>query len=141
MGYNSPNCGNRWGSRGPWAHMIKNRKFAALLLAIALVNAQEYRASLLGVVTDSSGAAVAGASIKVTNVESGVTASSRTNNDGSYVVPYLLPGRYALLVEQAGFKAFERSPIELRVNDRSRVDVALEVGQISDRVTVVAEAP
>ena len=43
--------------------------------------------------------------------------------------------------EQAGFKAFERSPIELRVNDRSRVDVSLEVGQLTDRVTVLAEAP
>ena len=44
-------------------------------------------------------------------------------------------------MEQAGFKAFERSPIELRVNDRSRVDVSLEVGQLTDRVTVVDIRP
>src|SRR5262245_11486729 len=111
------------------------------LLATALACAQEYRASLLGVVTDPSGAAIAGASIKVTNIESRVASTTVTNTDGSYLVPYLLPGRYSLLVEQMGFKAFERSPIELRVNDRSRLDVALEVGQVTDRVTVVAETP
>src|SRR5262249_38676391 len=103
--------------------------------------AQEYRANLLGVVTDSSGAAVADASVKATNIETGVASSTKTNNDGSYFIPFLAPGRYSLAVEQAGFNALERTPIELRVNDRSRVDVSLEVGQITDRVTVMAEAP
>ena len=121
--------------------MIKHGKFALLLSAGVLVHAQEYRASLLGVVTDPSGAAVAGASIRVTNIESGVASPTVTNTDGSYLVPYLLPGRYSLLVERPGFEAFERNPIELRVNDRSRADVALEVGQVTDRVTVVAETP
>ena len=77
----------------------------------------------------------------MTNIESGVASPTVTNNDGSYLVPYLLPGRYSLLVERPGFKSFERSPIELRVNDRSRLDVMLEVGQVTDRVTVVAETP
>src|SRR5690349_14984762 len=118
-----------------------NCKFALLFLTAALVQAQEYRASLLGVVTDSSGAAIAGAAIKVTNIASGVRSPTVTNGGGSYLVPYLLPGRYSLVVERPGFKAFERSPIELRVNDRSRLDVVLEVGQVTDRVTVVAETP
>src|SRR5690349_22027018 len=109
--------------------MRRNFTIAFSLIAV-LLNAQEYRASLLGLVTDSSGAAVADASIKVTNMDTGVVSSSKSNHDGSYLVPFLLPGRYSLGVEQAGFKAFERSPIELRVNDRSRVDVALEVGQM-----------
>ena len=120
--------------------MSKTLVISLFLFATAL-DAQEYRASLLGVVTDSSGAAVVDASVKATNMETAVATSSKTNNEGSYLIPFLLPGRYSLEVEQAGFKAFQRSPIELRVNDRSRVDVVLEVGQISDRVTVVAEAP
>lgn len=112
----------------------------AALLALPL-GAQEYRATLLGVVSDPSGAAVAGAAVKVTNIESGVVATSSTNQEGAYVIPYLLPGRYALAVEQAGFRTFQRSPIELRVNDRTRLDVALQLGPVSDRVTVTAEAP
>jgi hypothetical protein len=122
--------------------MLKHFTLAALTAAaIASMVAQEYRASLLGVITDPSGAAISGAAVKVTNIDSGVSASSITNNDGSYLVPFLLPGRYSLVVEQAGFKAFERSPIELRVNDRARVDVSLDVGQVSDRITVEAQAP
>jgi hypothetical protein len=121
--------------------MSKAAAMAAFVAGLASLYAQEYRASLLGVVMDSSGAAVAGASVKVTNIETAVAASSVTNSDGSYLAPFLLPGRYSLVVEQAGFKTFERSPIELRVNDRSRVDVTLEVGQVSDRITVEAQAP
>ena len=71
-----------------------------VLTATALINAQEYRASLLGVVTDSTGAAIVDASIKATNMETAVAASTRTNNDGSYLIPFLLPGRYSLQVEQ-----------------------------------------
>ncbi|MEK7408662.1 MAG: carboxypeptidase-like regulatory domain-containing protein, partial [Acidobacteriota bacterium] len=112
----------------------------AAFLALPL-GAQEYRATLLGVVSDPSGAAVVGAAVKVTNIESGVVATSSTNQEGTYVIPYLLPGRYSLQVEQSGFRSFERSPIELRVNDRTRLDVTLELGQLSDRVTVTAEAP
>ncbi|MBI4875877.1 MAG: carboxypeptidase regulatory-like domain-containing protein [Acidobacteria bacterium] len=103
--------------------------------------AQEYRATLLGVVTDPTGAAVRGARVTVTNVETAVRATTEANAEGNYLVPYLLPGTYRLRVEHPGFKTFERGPIELRVNDRTRVDVALEVGNISDNVTVTAEAP
>jgi hypothetical protein len=117
------------------------RLLSLLLVLSASLAAQEYRASLLGVVTDSSGAAVPQAAVRVTNIESGVASATLTNNDGSYLVPFLNPGRYSLAVELTGFKAYERSPIELRVNDRSRVDVTLEVGAVTDRVTVLAEAP
>ncbi len=116
------------------------RSLLAVLFAAALAG-QEYRASLLGVVTDSTSATVPDAAITVTNIESGVAANAKTNNDGSFLVPFLIPGRYKLLVEMAGFRSFERSPIELRVNDRARVDVVLEVGQLADRITVAAEAP
>jgi hypothetical protein len=111
------------------------------LLALYSLQGQEYRANLLGIVTDSSGAAIADGAVKVTNIDTGVAASALTSNDGSYLVPFLNPGKYSIVVERPGFKSFERSPIELRVNDRVRIDVVLVVGQVSDRVTVVGEAP
>jgi len=111
-----------------------------LLLALPLA-AQEYRASLLGTVSDSSGATVSDAAVRVTNMDTRVSNAVKTGPDGSYLVPFLNPGRYTLTVEMSGFKTFERSPIELRVSDRTRLDVSLEVGQVTDRVTVVAEAP
>src|SRR5690349_10367019 len=107
----------------------------------ALLFAQEYRATLVGVITDQSGAAVPGVHLNLVNLETGVAVASSANEQGRYVVPYLLPGHYKLQVEQAGFRAYERSPIELRINDRIEINVALELGQVSDRVTVVAEAP
>ena len=119
------------------------RLFTAVvfLMCAAFASAQEYRATLLGTVTDQSGAVVPGTRLIVTNIETGVSVESATNDQGRYVVPYLLPGRYKLRVEQAGFKAFERGPFELRINDRLELDVVLQVGQVSDQVTVTAEAP
>ena len=113
-----------------------------LVLACAsLLNAQEYRATLLGRVTDSSEAVVPGAKVTATNRDTGVANASEANGEGNWMIPYLLPGVYELRVEQSGFKSFQRGPIELRVNDRMRLDVVLEVGQLSDHVTVTAEAP
>jgi hypothetical protein len=116
------------------------RLFAALLLCLPLM-AQEYRATVVGSVLDPSGAAVPKAAVTVTNVESGVSSRTETNHEGVYQVPYLLPGVYSLEVVAPGFKAHRRSPIELRVDDKARIDVALKVGRASEQVTVVAEAP
>jgi hypothetical protein len=111
-----------------------------LLLSVGLVNAQEYRATVLGAVTDPSGAAVPKAVVVITNVESGVAARSVTNLEGLYQIPYLLPGVYTLEVAHASFKTHRRSGIELRVDDRARIDVPLEVGRATEQVTVTADA-
>ncbi len=107
----------------------------------AALCAQEYRASLIGTVTDPTGAAVPHAAVQAINNETGVVVSSVTNSEGVYSIPFLQPGNYRVEVEHPGFKTLERGPIELQVNDRTRIDLVLQVGQISDRVTVVAEAP
>jgi hypothetical protein len=114
---------------------------SALGLFAALVNAQEYRATLVGSVTDQSGAAVPGTRLTVTNTETGVSVISPANDQGRYVIPFLLPGRYKVHVEQPGFKSFERGPVELRINDRVELNIVLEVGELSDKVTVTSEAP
>ncbi|MCL4402885.1 MAG: Plug and carboxypeptidase regulatory-like domain-containing protein, partial [Acidobacteria bacterium] len=115
---------------------------SGVLLALALTSsAQEYRATVLGTVTDPAGAAVPNASIVITNTETGVASRTRTNAEGSYQVPYLLPGTYMVEVSLDGFKTHRRGPLELHVDDRTRIDVALEIGRMTDQVTVTAEAP
>ena len=121
--------------------MFRRGALPILCLGCGLLPAQEYRATLLGVVTDPSGAAVPGAAVTATNIETGVKTATQGQSDGNYLIPYLLPGTYRLLVEKPGFKAFERSPIELRISDRVRIDVALELGPTSERVNVTAQSP
>ena len=100
------------------------RMLLGLLALLSSLDAQEYRANLLGIVTDSSGAAIPEAAVKVTNMDTGVSSPAVTNNDGSYLVAFLNPGRYSISVERAGFKAFERSP-NIRRHTAPNVDFAL----------------
>ena len=110
------------------------------LIGVALF-AQEYRATVLGTVTDPVGAAVAKASVVITNTQSGVASRTVTNSDGAYQVPYLVPGSYLVEIAQTGFKTHRRGPLELHIDDRARVDVTLEIGRLSEQVTVTAEVP
>jgi hypothetical protein len=110
-------------------------------LFTALSVAQEYRATMLGAVIDPAGAAVPMASITATNNETGVSSKTRSNGEGGYQIPYLQPGVYTLEVTHSGFKTLHRGPIELRVNDRAKIDARLEIGRSADQVTVVADAP
>ena len=112
-----------------------------LLLLAAPLWCQEYRATILGAVTDPAGQAVPDARVVVTNLDTGVATPALSNREGTFVVPFLAPGKYRVTVEAAGFKTFDRSPIELRVNDRSQVSARLEIGQTTETVKVVAESP
>jgi hypothetical protein len=107
-----------------------------LLLAATAVWGQEVRASLTGLVTDPSGAPVPGVDIAVENVAQNVTAATQSNETGNYVFPYLAPGVYRLTVERAGFKKYIRENVILQAQDKVRVDVRLEVGEIIQTVTV-----
>src|SRR5204862_7965678 len=64
---------------------------------------------------------------------------SETNAQGHYVIPYLLPGQYKVQVEHEGFKSYEQDSIELRVSDRIEVNAVLQVGQVTEKLTVTAE--
>ncbi|MCL5742947.1 MAG: carboxypeptidase-like regulatory domain-containing protein [Acidobacteria bacterium] len=115
--------------------------FTLAVTAAAIGWAQEYRATLLGSVTDSSELVVPRAKVTTINAGTGVRTENTTNSEGNYVIPYLSPGGYLLRVEHPGFRTVERSRIELRMNDRVRIDIALEVGSLTDQVTVAAESP
>jgi hypothetical protein len=112
-----------------------------LLLAINSLHGQETRGLITGRVTDSSGAVVPVAKITAVNEQTNVSTEGSPTAEGSYTLPYLLPGAYTLTVEASGFKKLVRSGIEIRVADRVTVDLQLEVGAVQDTVNVTAETP
>jgi len=124
-------------------------RFGAVLLGAILIAAssaplslaQDPRGLISGRVLDPSGAAVPDAEIKVTQTATNVTTRSISNEQGIYEVRYLLPGVYSVRVTAQGFKTYDRSGIEVRVADRIALDVNLVVGDVTELVTVKAEAP
>ena len=123
----------------------KTRRYAALvaglLLGLALLSSAAYgqaTASIVGTVTDPSGAAVANAKLTITNIETGLARSTVTNSTGSYAAHELAIGHYRIRAEAPGFKAYEQSGITLEVNDTMRADLSLQVGQVQESVTVEA---
>jgi len=116
-----------------------------LLLSIGLAASAAYsqsvRGTILGTVTDASGAVVRGAKVTATQTTTGLTRTELTNGEGEYSIPQLPVGPYTVTAEQAGFKKTERSGIELRVDDKLRIDLSLALGQVSETVAVEATAP
>jgi hypothetical protein len=119
----------------------------AILLGLSLaafstpVMGQAVNATLLGTITDSSGAAVANAKVTITETSTGISHASQTNDSGNYVFPDLPPGTYKVVAEQAGFKRESRAGIDLIVNSTERVDLVLQPGDVAETVTVEAETP
>ncbi len=115
---------------------------ATLLLALGATFAlgQAITGSIVGNVTDAGGAAVARAKITITEINTGIARTASTNEDGGYVLPYLPPGTYKLEVEKTGFKQFVQSGVLLATGEKLRLNAALEVGQISERVEVTTAA-
>jgi hypothetical protein len=112
----------------------------ALLAGLPLL-AQEVSAGITGRVTDPSGASIVGATVTARDVDRGTVFPTKTNEDGIYAFPRVPPGRYELKVEAQGFKTYVNSQVALELNQRGRVDVAMEVGAISESVSVTGEAP
>jgi len=121
---------------------IRSTTVLLILSALAgMLAAQETRGTILGRVTDSSGAVIPGVTVRLTNAATNVTVSTRSNAEGNYEMPYLLPGIYRLTAEMSGFKTLVRDGIELRISDRLSIPLAMEVGEVSEQVTVTAETP
>jgi hypothetical protein len=116
---------------------------SAILLALIVVSApsQDTRATLSGIVTDISEAAIPGATVRLTNVNTGVVLSVTTNSTGQYRFVFVIPGSYSLSVEQEGFRQFEQTGIQLQVGQSANVDVILQVGSLTETVVVTSETP
>jgi hypothetical protein len=108
------------------------------LLTIAAY-AQE-TASIVGTVTDPAGASVPNAKVTVTNSDTGLVRSTQTNTTGSFTAPQLPIGHYSVRVELSGFKVYQQNGITLNVDDTVRTDIALQIGESRESVTVEANA-
>ncbi len=110
-------------------------------LASFSVLAQEFRGAISGKITESSGAAVPGAHVTVTNRATNVAVKITANDVGDYSALYLTPGTYIVTVESRNFKKTVRENVEVRVGDKLILDLQLEVGGVSETVNVTADAP
>jgi hypothetical protein len=105
------------------------------------LNAQDTRGTISGTVTDPQAATVVGASVLVTNTATNVSTQLTTNASGYYEARLLMPGPYQVTVEAPGFKKIVRSGLVLRMSEQLRIDLQLEIGGVTDSVTITAESP
>jgi hypothetical protein len=116
--------------------------FVAFMLASAVIcYGQLDRAAILGTVTDASGGVVPGATVKVTSQGTAAELTLTTDSSGNFIAPVLPIGTYQVSATATGFKTSVRDGVVLRVNDRARIDLVLNAGEVSERITVEAEAP
>src|SRR2546423_775707 len=119
-----------------WSHAL----FLCVLCLAASSQVFGQNATVVGTVTDPSGAAVANATVSITHAETGRVYRFARNSDGQYVAPDLPIGHYSIKVEASGFKAAEQKNIVLQVGDRARFDFEMKVGGASETITVEANA-
>jgi hypothetical protein len=108
----------------------------AVLLFCCAAWAQEFQGTILGRITDSSGAVVPEVQVKVINTETGASSSTKTNAQGNYRIPFLLPGDYRLLIEHPGFRRIERQNVRVSVATETTLDCVLEISAAAETVTV-----
>src|SRR5437870_4504891 len=112
-----------------------------LVIFPLLSPAQTERGTIRGTVVDQSGAAVGGAHVAAVNAGTGVRTSTVSTESGNYTIPNLPPGQYAVEVEHPGFKKLVRENVRVDVAGVIGLDLPLQVGEVTDRVTVEAAAP
>ncbi|MBI3696501.1 MAG: carboxypeptidase regulatory-like domain-containing protein [Acidobacteria bacterium] len=119
------------------------RKFAQVICLVAIsawaVSAQDFRATLTGRIIDGSGAAVVGAKVEVKGVATGSVQTTQSREDGGYQVSFVNPGEYQVSVEKEGFRRAVREGIRLQVAERAALDFSLQLGEITQSVTVRAD--
>ena len=113
---------------------------ALLVLSIGL-HAQDFRATLTGIVTDPSGGAIPEATVKAISVETNTVKEAKTTTFGNYTIPYLNPGTYRIEVVAAGFQTLIRETIVLQVADKLNLPFQLKIGQAIQSVTVTDTQP
>ncbi|HXA50071.1 MAG TPA: carboxypeptidase-like regulatory domain-containing protein, partial [Candidatus Acidoferrum sp.] len=115
--------------------------FARLFLLVPLtapLMAQQTTATVLGAVTDASGASVAGVAIQASSLATNVTRETLTDNNGAYSLPNLPPGSYRISATKTGFQASRVENVTLQVEQVARLDIKLQVGSITETINVDA---
>jgi hypothetical protein len=121
--------------------IVPIRAAFAVLLFVSVASAQEFRGAILGRVTDPTGAVIPRAVVKITNEQTNVAVEVRSNEEGSYIAPYLIPGRYSVEVSASGFRRAVRPGVIVQINDRIEVNLTLEIGATAESVVIRAESP
>lgn len=122
---------------------VTRKKLSLLVLLLSLaasLAAQETTGSIIGLVTDPTGAIIPGAQVTVVNVDTNATYKAKSNAEGNYAFRTIPVGHYKLTAEAQGFKRYEVINILTQVNEASRVDVLMAVGTLSESVEVSATA-
>jgi hypothetical protein len=112
-----------------------------ILVIASTALAQDFRGAIAGRVADAQGGRLPGATVTARNLATNAESTTTTDSLGDYSIPYLSPGTYSVTVELSGFKKVIREGVEVRIGDRLQIDLALEVGQLEETVTVAAETP
>ena len=114
---------------------------AAFLVATSAAFAQTPTASVVGRVTDSSGAVLPGVTITIKNPDTNISREAVSNGAGDFTILYLNPSRYVLEASLAGFRTYKRSEFTLEVEQKLRLDIRMEVGSLTEVVNVTEAAP
>src|SRR5262245_17465564 len=118
---------------------VVSRSVLVVAILTASILAQDFRATIGGLVTDPNGQAIAGAIVRATRVETNEMKEVKTTTEGRYSIPYLNPGIYTIEVTANGFQTLKRESITLRVADKVDLPLQLTVGQVSETVTVTGQ--
>lgn len=105
------------------------------------LHAQAVKGSLVGAITDASGGAIPGATVTITEVKTNISRTAVTNESGAYVFSNLQEGTYRVEAELTGFKKTVRENVDVLVNNTVRIDLALQVGEVSESLTVTDTVP
>src|SRR5438552_2393243 len=116
------------------------KKLAALMVILCgSLLAQDYRATIVGTITDPSGPSIPNANVKATNAATKSVSETKTNSDGAYTLPFLEPGVYRIEATAAGFQTLNRDAITVSVGQRLNFPLRLTVGQATTEVTVTGQ--
>src|SRR4051812_34393206 len=117
--------------------MVRLTVFLGILLS---ANAQDFRATISGQVTDHTGAAVSNAKVRAVQRSTNQAVSAITNQEGFYTLPYLQPSTYDVEVQAPGFSLMRRQNVALMVAEKLDLPIQLELGRVNEEITVKAES-
>ena len=116
--------------------MLLSRTLIAIFLLAASSAAQTFYGSVIGTVTDQTGSSVAGAAVTLVDLARSDRRTGQTDESGNYQFVNLVPGQYRVEIEKPGFRRFTREPITVEVQSAVRIDVPMQVGDVTQTVEV-----